>query len=39
MAEKLGISSDLAKYYIDKLKKNNLIKREGSDRGGIWIVL
>jgi len=39
IARKIDISNDLAKYYIDKLKKNNRIKREGADRGGIWIVL
>jgi ATP-dependent DNA helicase RecG len=38
MAKKIGISNDLAKYYIDKLKKSNRIKREGADRGGIWVV-
>ena len=36
--EKLGISNDLAKYYIDKLKKNGRIKREGPDKGGYWKV-
>ena len=39
IAKRIGISNDLAKYYIDKLKKNNRIKREGADRGGIWIVI
>ena len=39
IANKIGISDNLAKYYIDKLKKSNRIKREGADRGGIWVVL
>ena len=39
IAKKIDISNDLAKYYIDKLKKSNRINREGADRGGTWVVL
>ena len=39
-----GISSEsnlsikTVRYHIDKLRKNNIISREGGKRGGKWIV-
>jgi predicted HTH transcriptional regulator len=26
-------------YYIRKMKQNNIIKREGPDKGGKWIII
>jgi len=39
IAKEINISVDLVKYYIDKLKISNRIRREGADRGGIWVVI
>ena len=39
-----GISSEsnlsikTVRYHIDKLRKNNIISREGGKRGGKWII-
>jgi ATP-dependent DNA helicase RecG len=40
ISKQLGdISEGGIKYYLDKMKQNNIIKREGADRGGKWIIL
>lgn len=39
MAEKLGWSVSRVKYYIQKLKKSEKIKRKGTNRSGKWDVL
>ena len=40
MAEKIKeISVDGIKYNLKKLQERGLIKHEGPDRGGKWIVL
>ena len=39
LAELLGITSDGVKYHIQKLTDENIIKREGSDRAGKWVIL
>jgi predicted HTH transcriptional regulator len=26
-------------YYIEKMKQNNIIRREGPDKGGKWIII
>jgi predicted HTH transcriptional regulator len=36
LSEQLQISRDLAKYYLDKLKKKGIIRHKGSDKGGEW---
>ena len=38
LAELLGITSDGVKYHIQKLTDEGIIKREGSDRTGKWII-
>ena len=39
MAIKLSITESQVIHYLRVLKKNNLIKREGADKGGKWIVV
>ena len=38
LQEITGLSRKGVEYNIDKLKKNNRIKRMGPDKGGIWKV-
>ncbi|CAG1006102.1 hypothetical protein METP2_03723 [Methanosarcinales archaeon] len=39
IAEKMGLSSRAIEMQIAKLKKDNIIKRIGPDKGGIWEVV
>jgi len=39
LAAVLGITMDGVKYQIKNLTKKGALKREGSDRGGRWIVV
>ena len=39
LAEKLGISSDTVKEYIEKLKKKGVLVRIGKTSGGHWEVV
>ncbi len=39
LAKLLGITSNGVKYHIQKLTDENIIKREGSDRAGKWVIL
>ena len=38
IAEKLRISPETVKEYLEKLKSKNLIKREGGRKQGVWVV-
>lgn len=39
MAMELGWKIDRVKYYLNKLKKNNVIQRVGSSQKGYWDIL
>ena len=39
IATTIGISEDAIKWQITKLKKLGIIKREGSRKGGKWIII
>jgi len=39
LAEVLGVTVDGVKYHIKNLSKKGIIKREGSDRAGEWVVV
>lgn len=39
LAKLLGITSDDVKYHIQKLADEGIIKREGSDRAGKWVII
>jgi ATP-dependent DNA helicase RecG len=39
MAAQVGISYASLRHYLEKMKSENLIKREGSDRGGKWVII
>lgn len=39
LAEKLGISSDTVKEYIEKLKRKGVLSRIGKTSGGYWEVV
>ena len=39
LAKLLGITSDGVKYHIQKLTDEGIIKREGSDRAGKWVIV
>jgi ATP-dependent DNA helicase RecG len=39
MAKQLNISEGSVRYHLRKMKGANLIKREGSDKGGKWIII
>ncbi len=39
LADAIGITVDSVKYYINKMKKKLIIKREGTSQSGKWIVL
>jgi Predicted transcriptional regulator containing an HTH domain and an uncharacterized domain shared with the mammalian protein Schlafen len=39
LAEALGITMDGVKYHIKNLSKKGIIKREGSDRAGEWVII
>ena len=38
LAQKLQITQTNVQYYINKLKKQDRIKRKGSKKSGEWIV-
>ncbi|MDR1883211.1 MAG: putative DNA binding domain-containing protein [Prevotella sp.] len=41
ISKQLGnnLSEGGIRYYVEKMKQNNIIKREGPDKGGKWIIL
>ena len=39
ITEKLELTIDSVRHYINKLKKQNIIKHEGSTKAGKWIVV
>jgi predicted HTH transcriptional regulator len=39
VAGKLGIASDTAKEYFNKLKKAGKLKRMGGRKEGVWVVI
>ena len=39
LSDKVGITSDGVKYNLDRLKKENIIKRIGPDKGGYWKIV
>jgi DNA-binding Lrp family transcriptional regulator len=39
MAEKLGIFESTLRHHLEKLKREGVIKREGADKGGKWVVV
>jgi ATP-dependent DNA helicase RecG len=39
MAKRLSISEGSLRHHLEKMKNENLIKREGSDKGGKWIII
>ena len=38
ISKELAVNSNTLRYYISKLKKMNIIEREGSSQKGYWIV-
>ena len=38
MAEKIGMSKNGIVYSIDKLRKKNIISREGAQKNGKWVI-
>lgn len=38
-AEKLGWDANQVKYYLEKMRKNNMIEHTGTTRTGQWKVL
>ena len=36
LADQIGISTDGVKYHLNRMRKQNLIRRIGPDRGGHW---
>jgi ATP-dependent DNA helicase RecG len=39
MAKQVGLSYGSLRHHLEKMKNENLIKREGSDKGGKWIII
>lgn len=39
MANEIGVSVDTVKYYIRKMRKEQIITREGSSQKGKWVIL
>ncbi len=39
LADQTGMGTDIAKYHLDKMRKQSLIRRIGPDRGGHWEVI
>ena len=39
ITEKLELTIDSVRHYINKLKKQNVIKREGSTKAGKWVII
>jgi predicted HTH transcriptional regulator len=39
LGQYLGIKSRSVEYYINKLKRMNLLRREGARKNGKWVVL
>ncbi len=39
LCENLGINPSAVQKHIEKLKKENAIKRSGGDKGGYWEIL
>ena len=39
MAEQMGMDVNTIKYYVRSLSKDNIIKRNGNNRSGEWVVL
>ena len=39
IAEILKINRSAVQKHIDNLKKENLIRRKGTDKGGKWIII
>lgn len=39
IAGKLEIEIHLVKYYVNKLRENGRVAREGTSQKGIWIIL
>ena len=39
MANLIGITENSIRYHLDKMKDENIIRREGADKGGKWIVV
>ena len=39
MAEQIGVSYASIRHYLDKMKNENIIQREGSTKSGKWVVI
>ena len=39
IAEELKLTYDGIKWQINKLKSKGIIRREGADKGGKWIII
>ena len=39
LAEQCGISEDGIKWQLGQLKKKNIIRRVGADKGGYWQII
>jgi predicted HTH transcriptional regulator len=39
LAKQVGISYGSLRHHLEKMKSENLIKREGADKGGKWIII
>ena len=39
MANQIGISESSVRHHLETMKNNNIIRREGSDKGGKWIII
>lgn len=39
MAKQVSISYGSLRHHLEKMKSENLIKREGADKGGKWIII
>ena len=39
MAKEIGVSVDTVKYYVRKMRKEQMIDREGTSQKGKWVIL
>jgi ATP-dependent DNA helicase RecG len=39
MAQKMDISYGSLRHHLEKMRKEDIIKREGADKGGKWVII
>ncbi len=39
MVKQLGISEGSLRHHLEKMKHENILKREGADKGGKWLII